>query len=72
MSTGTQPGKSHFHKTAEFNLSKSHAYTILDYVSHEGLDLIKIRNPWRSESYKGPYHDGDSRWTESLRQATGH
>jgi len=31
--------------------------------------LVKIRNPWRSEQYRGPYNDKDRRWTSDLKKA---
>lgn len=29
---------------------------------------MRIRNPWGSETYTGPYYDKDSVWTEELKK----
>ena len=55
-------------------LVDGHAYTFLDVqelkdssgnVKHT---IAKLRNPWGSEKYKGPFSDGDSAWTEEWKQ----
>lgn len=51
-----------------------HAFTILGaYTFTDGAashNLIKIRNPWGSERYTGPWSDASSLWTpELMRQA---
>jgi len=30
--------------------------------------LLKMRNPWARETYEGPWHDLDKRWTPSLKK----
>jgi hypothetical protein len=34
--------------------------------------LIKMRNPWGTEKYTGPWHDYDSRWTPEFNKQAGH
>lgn len=58
---------------AHEGLVPSHAYTILgvlelkagENVLHE---LVKMRNPWGKEMYKGPWHDLDARWTDEFKK----
>lgn len=49
------------------SLVTGHAYSILGAVEVDGNKLLKMRNPWGNEKYKGPWHDGDSRWTSSAK-----
>ena len=36
-------------------------------------NLIKMRNPWGSEGYNGPWNDKDHRrWTDSMKSKAGH
>lgn len=52
-----------------YSLVAGHAHTILDYWTLKDVfgnvqyRLLRIRNPWGSDSYTGPWSDGDSRWT---------
>lgn len=34
-------------------------------------DLIKLRNPWGSELYTGPYSDSSSMWTDAIKEQVG-
>ncbi|XP_071126006.1 calpain-15-like [Mytilus edulis] len=44
-------------------LITSHAYSLLDvYDMDTGENLLKIRNPWGSESWKGDWSDSSSKW----------
>lgn len=36
-----------------------------------GTKLVKIRNPWGAERYKGPWSDKDSRWTQKFKEEVG-
>ena len=52
-----------------YGLISGHAYTLLDVVDLEGgPTLAKLRNPWSSESYHGPWSDSDSRWTAAWKE----
>ena len=55
-----------------YGLETNHAYTLLDAVvlKKDGKPfqkLVKMRNPWATEVYSGPWRDGDPRWTPELR-----
>ena len=48
-------------------LPSGHAYTLLGAVKlSNGTKLLKIRNPWGSEVYNGPWSDGSSQMTASV------
>jgi len=55
----------------ETNLPGGHAYTIIGITTvqknGEEVRLIKVRNPWGSEEYTGPWSDSSSEWTPELR-----
>ena len=59
-------------------LTSGHAYTILDALLltdnyGQQWNLIKMRNPWGSEGYNGPWSDKDhARWTDQLKAEVGH
>lgn len=59
-------------------LTSAHVYTILDAVKltdnvGKQWNLIKMRNPWGSEGYNGPWSDKDhARWTDDLKAQVGH
>jgi hypothetical protein len=55
-------------------ISKSHAYTVLGTQKlKEGTRLVKMRNPWGAEDYKGPSSDRDTKfWTAARLQEVGH
>ena len=55
------------------NLTRGHAYTMLGAIKlSTGQYLIKMRNPWGTEKYSGPWNDDDERWTPTLLQEAGH
>jgi len=48
----------------------SHAYTLIGIATLKKTDgtvvnLMKMRNPWAVERYKGPYSDNDPIWKEA-------
>lgn len=46
-----------------------HAYTILSvHLLDNGVQLIRMRNPWGSEGYSGPYSDGSDEWTDADKE----
>ena len=51
------------------NIVPGHAYTVLSTVvlstSRGDVKLVKIRNPWGSEEYTGPWSDSSSLWTDA-------
>lgn len=52
----------------KWGLTAQHAYTLIGAYVLNGHKVVKMRNPWSSEKYKGPWSDNDSRWTRSLRR----
>lgn len=58
------------------NIACSHAYTIIHTyeldASQGGHKLLKMRNPWGSEQYTGPFSDGDGAWTDAIKTAVGY
>ena len=56
----------------EGNLPGDHAFTILGICTVEKngqeVKLIKVRNPWGEEEYKGPWSDQSGEWTPDLRK----
>lgn len=70
--------------TVDNGIVNSHAYTVLgvdqvDFIAADSTgamstQLIRLRNPWSRESYKGAWSDGDSRWnnvTQASKDAIG-
>lgn len=49
-------------------LIAGHAYTIISAGEHNGIQLLKIRNPWGKGEWKGDYSDKSSKWTSDLKQ----
>jgi len=50
----------------EFGLLKNHAYGILDIQEVDGHKLLRVRNPWGSHEWTGPWSDGSCEWTDEL------
>lgn len=59
-------------KRNNVGLVAGHAYTTLGAVEYNGERLVKVRNPWGSERYKGPWSDQDPKWTMNARQQLNH
>ena len=56
----------------QFGLPYNHGFSVLGTVKlSNGTKLLKIRNPWAVELYKGPWSDYSSLWTDSLREEAG-
>jgi hypothetical protein len=59
--------------TPPYGLAQGHAHSVISY--HTLVDemgnlvarLIRIRNPWKQDSYTGPWNDADTRWTTFLK-----
>lgn len=55
-------------------LISGHAYSLLDVKELKDSNgqtahtLVKMRNPWNSEHYNGPWNDNDSRWTDDYKR----
>ena len=69
-------GSNHSNKNA-VGLSLGHAYTVLGVKkikddSGKDVKLVKIRNPWGREGYKGDYSDSSAKWTsDAMRKRAG-
>ena len=51
----------------------NHAYTILSAVElADGTRLLKLRNPWDSDKYTGPYGDTSAEMTAAVATELGH
>lgn len=58
-------------KKNKFGLFPRHAYSVLGAFDLKKSGriverLVHIRNPHGREKYRGPWHDGDSRWTSEF------
>lgn len=65
-------------QVSHFNMVSGHAYGVIGAVelkggAHAGQKLIKMRNPWGSNEYDGPWSEKSSLWTADYRkQANGY
>ena len=50
----------------------SHAYSVMDAVEKKGHRLLKLRNPWGSDEWKGPWSDGSEQWTPEWMHELNH
>ena len=51
----------------DIGVAYGHAYTVIDTaLLDDGTRLIKMRNPWGSETYHGPWGDDSHLWTPEL------
>ena len=57
----------------EIGVAYAHAFTVLGTVRlSDGTKLVRMRNPWGSETYHGDWSDKSSLWTEQYKQEAGH
>lgn len=62
-----------FNADSDTGLVSGHAYTMLGVTTYNGEKLVKIRNPWGSEMYEGPWgDDDDDKWTDDARATLEH
>lgn len=59
-----------------FGLVTGHAYSILSGITINQADgttvnLLKIRNPWGTGEWTGPWGDSSSLWTAAAKQQLG-
>jgi len=53
-------------------LAESHAYTVLGCaILSNGQKLVKMRNPWSSETFKGDWSRNSDKWTPELKAEVG-
>jgi len=49
-------------------ISYNHAYTLLGAVKlSDGTKLFKLRNPWGTEKYQGPWSDSSAKWNDQFK-----
>lgn len=48
-------------------LFDGHAYAVVSLYEHNGLRLLKIRNPWGDQEWTGDWSDKSSKWTPELK-----
>ena len=63
-------------KQDDWGLPCGHAYSVLGTYSGknkkgETINLIRVRNPWSSDAYKGPWSDDSSLWNTIDWKAAG-
>jgi hypothetical protein len=54
-----------------YGLVPGHAYTLIGTAVYNGTKLVKVRNPWGSEGYNGPWNDNSSEM-RNAKNALGH
>lgn len=47
---------------------QGHAYSLLDVREVDGLQFVRLRNPWGHTEWNGDYSDKSSKWTKRLKQ----
>lgn len=56
-----------------YRLVSGHAYTLLNVLQlSNGQKLARVRNPWNSERYNGPWSDKSDKWTAKFKQEAGY
>ena len=64
MSCSSFVGTGSDRDTNDIGVPYRHAFTINGTVKlGDGTKLVRIRNPWGSEYYKGPWSDQSDKWT---------
>lgn len=59
--------------SGSYGLVSGHAYSLLNSAVVGGEKLVKVRNPWASEMYTGPWSDSDNtKWTAEATKALNH
>jgi hypothetical protein len=62
-----------YEEKSEFGIIKAHQYTTIGTNTYNGEKLVKLRNPWASERYTGPWSDSDTaKWTTDAKNWLGH
>ena len=62
----------HRYKFANIHKVSQHAYAILDTYEGYGQRLVKMRNPWGSSEWTGPWSDGSKEWTHDWIERLNH
>lgn len=60
-------------KNETYNIVGGHAYTVIGTAEYANRKLVKVRNPWGSERYTGPWSDADTvNMTAEAKSALNH
>ncbi|KAF2458508.1 hypothetical protein BDY21DRAFT_370743 [Lineolata rhizophorae] len=51
---------------------RSHAYTVIEAREVKEHRLLKLRNPWGSQEWNGPWSDGSKEWTPEFMKELNH
>ena len=57
---------------ARSGIVSSHAYSIMDAVEKKGHRLLKVRNPWGTDEWRGAWSDGSEQWTPEWMHELNH
>ena len=57
---------------ARAGIIRMHAYSIMDAVERKGQRLLKVRNPWGSDEWRGAWSDGSEQWTVEWMKELNH
>lgn len=72
MACGSNAVPNKWEDISSVGIVSSHAYTILSVkeIEYKGkrLRLLKLRNPWGQQEWKGDWSDKSSLWTPELRK----
>ena len=53
-------------------LVQGHAYSVIStHKLSNGVRLLKLRNPWGSDSFKGRWSDNSGLWTDEFKKEVG-
>ena len=70
ITCGTESGNDQ--DRTDYGLAKGHAYTVMSTKKlTNGKRLVKIRNPWGIEGYKGSYSDNSPLWDPQSKKEAG-
>jgi hypothetical protein len=58
---------------AKYNMANYHCYGVMGSLvlkggPKDGQKIIKMRNPWGTHDYNGPWSEKDTNWTEDYRK----
>lgn len=62
--------------TDALGIVQGHAYSLLDArevnVNNKSVQLVKLKNPWKTGEWKGDFSDGSKLWDERLKNQLKH
>ncbi|KAJ9269108.1 hypothetical protein DTO212C5_4791 [Paecilomyces variotii] len=53
-------------------ITERHCYSIMEAREVEGQRLLRLRNPWGTKEWSGPWSDGSEQWTPEWMERLGH